>query len=239
MASLVLTDAKVFIAGHDLSGQMSATALEYAADLRDATTFGATTRIRTGGIKSVVGNHQGLWDSASTTAVDPVLFARVGTEDVPVVVGATGSVGDVAYLLRAVHASYTVGAQVGDILPFTVSMEGTGGQPLVRGKFLHNGTNSGAITGTAVQLGAITATQYLYAVLHVFAGSGSHTVTLQSSADQAFTSPTTRITFTNVPTGTAVASEWAARVAGPITDTWWRVISTASDRISAVAVGIQ
>lgn len=241
MASLVLTDAKIFVGGHDLSGQISATALEYAADMLDETTFGATTRIHKGGLKSVVGSHQGLWDSASTTAVDPVLFARVGTEDVPVVLGPEGGAdGATAYLMRAVHAEYTVGGDVGGLLPFSVSMEGTGGQPMVRGKMLFNASATGNTNGTVVNVGTVSATQYLYGVLHVFSGSGTFTAFVQSAATEAFTSPTTRITFGQVATGTAVASEWATRIAGPITDTWWRVtVTNPATRNFAVAIGIQ
>lgn len=241
MASLLFNDAKIFIAGHDLSGQTSATALEYGADMLDNTTFGATTRINKGGIKSVVGSHQGFWDSADAYAVDPVLFARVGTADVPVVIGPEGgAVNALAYMMRAVHAEYTVGGQVDELLPFSVSMEGTGGQPLIRGRLLHNASATGNVTGTAVQLGAVTSTQYLYAALHVFSGSGAFTALVQSASDQAFTTPNTRITFSTVATGDVVASEWATRVAGPVTDTWWRVTATnPATRNFAVAVGIQ
>lgn len=240
MANIVLTDAKIFIAGHNLSGQMSATALDYAADMKDATTFGATTRTRAGGLKSVVGSHQGLWDSSATTAVDPVLFARVGTEDVPVVIGPSGSVGDIAYMMRAVHAEYTVGGQVGELLPFSVSMEGSGGQPLVRGKMFHNTSATGNVTGTAIQLGAVSATQYVYAVLHVFSGSGDFIAKVDSAADEAFTVSTNRFTFAQVGTATAVASEWIRRDSGAVTDTWWRVTATnPATRNFAVAVGIQ
>lgn len=241
MSSLALTDAKIFIAGHDLSGQMNAVALEYSADLRDETTFGATTRINKGTLKSVVGSAEGFWDSAATTSVDPVLFARVGTSDQPVViVPQGGTVGNVSYLFRAIHTEYTVGGADGDLLPFSVAMEGNGGQPLVRGQLFHNASATGNVTGTAIQLGSVSATQFVYAALQVFSGSGTFIVKVQSASDEAFTSPNDRITFTTVATGTAVASEWATRVAGSITDTWWRVTATnPATRNFAVAVGIQ
>ena len=241
MASQVLTDSKLFVAGYDLSGQMNALALDYSAEMLDATTFGNTTRINAGGIKSVAGSHQGLWDSSAATAPDPVLFSRVGTADVPVVIGPEGGdFGDLAYLFRAVHSEYTLGGAIGDLLPFSVLMAGSGGQPLIRGRLLHNGSASGTVTGTAYQLGAISATQFLYAALHVFSGTGSFVVKVQSAADEAFTSPTDQITFATVATGTAVAAEWATRVAGAVTDTWWRVTATnPNTRNFAVAVGIQ
>lgn len=239
--SQVLTDARLFVAGHDLSGQMNALALDYSADMLDATTFGATTRINAAGIKSVRGQHEGLWDSSTATAPDPVLFSRVGTADVPVVIApVNGDAGAVAYLLRAIYAEYTVGGAVGDLLSFSVSMEGAGGQPLVRGRLLHNASAAGNVTGTAFQLGAVGAGQHAYAALHVMSGTGALTVKVQSASGEAFTSPNDRITFTVVADGTAVASEWATRVAGAITDTWWRIVATnPNTRNFAVAAGIQ
>ena len=243
MPSLALNDVKLFAAGHDLSGQMNACALEYAADMLDETTFGATTRINKGGIKSVVANHQGFWDAGGVTAVDPVVFARVGLEDVPIVIGPEGgAVNALAYLFRAIHAEYAIGAGVvGELLPFSVAMEGTGGQPLVRGRVMHNASATGNVTGTGIQFGSsITATQFLYATLQVFSGSGAFVVIVQSAAAADFVGATTRITFATVATGTAVASEWATRVPGPITDTWWRVFATnPATRNFAVAIGIQ
>lgn len=240
MASTILTDAQIFLAGYNFSGQSNAVALDYSSDMLDATTFGNTTRINAGGLKSAVGSAAGNWDSADSTAVDPVTFARVGTADLPLVIAEDGDVSDIAFLKRVTVAEYTVGGQVGELLPFSLTFEGTDGQPLVRGKLFHNASATGNVTGTAIQLGAVSATQYLYAVLHVFSGSGSFDVLVQSASDEAFTTPTTRITFTNVATGTAVASQWATRVAGAITDTWWRITATnPATRNFAVAVGIQ
>lgn len=241
MAAQALIDARIYIDGHDLSAQANAVALEYAADMKDATTFGQTTRIHTAGLKSVVASVAGHWDSSATTAVDPALFARLGTEDVPVVIApAYSAAGDIAFLFRAVHAEYSLDGQVGELFPFTANLEGTGGQPLVRGLFLHNGSATGNVTGTAIQLGSLSATQYLYAALHVMSGTGALIVKIQSAPASNFASPTDRFTFATVATGTPVASEWAARVAGAITDTWWRVsVTNPNTRNFTVVAGIQ
>lgn len=241
MASLAFTDCKIFVAGHDFSGQSNAVALTYSADMLDETTFGQTTRISKGGLKAVVGSVEGFWDSASTTAVDPIYFARVGTADQPVLIGGEGgAAGARVYLFRAVHSEYVINGTVSDLLGFTVNMEGAGGQPLISGQLLYNASATGNVTGTSRGVSAVGSTQYLYAALHVFSGSGAFTAKVQSASDQAFTTPTDRITFSTVATGTAVASEWATRVAGPITDTWWRVTATnPATRNFAVAIGIQ
>ena len=242
MPSLALNDVKLFAAGHDLSGQMNACALEYAADMLDETTFGATTRINKGGLKSVVANHQGFWDAGSATAVDPVVFARVGLEDVPIVIAPEGgAVNALAYLFRAIHAEYAIGAGVvGELLPFSVAMEGTGGQPLVRGRVMHNASATGDVTGTGLRLEGFTGLQFLYATLHVFSGSGTFTAIVQSALAADFVGATNRVTFSTVASGTAVASEWAVRVPGPNNHPWWRVVATnPATRNFAVAIGKQ
>lgn len=228
MSSLVLTDCKAWVAGYDLSGQLNAVALQHAAEMLDETTFGATTRINKAGLKRINSTLAGLWDSSSTTAIDPVVFARVGTADIPVSMSPTaGADGEVAYLFRAAKAEYSPGAQVGSLFAFNVTMEGSGGAPLVRGLVLQPAsakTSSG--TGTARQLGAVSATQKIYGALHVIAASGTTPtldVKVQSDNASNFPSATDRLTFAQQTT--TGSSDWQS-AAGAITDDWFRVSFT-------------
>lgn len=240
MSSLKFTDCKVYAAGYDYSGQLNQASLDSACDVLDETTFGQTTRINKGGLLRVNAAVAGLWDSSAATAPDPVIQAQVGTSDLPIVMVPQGAtVGNIAYMFRALRVNYQQMGQVGDLLKFTTKLEGSGGQPLVRGKLMHAGSASGNVTGTAIQLGAVGASAFLYAALEVFSGSGSFVVKVQSDDNSGFTTPTDRITFTTVATGTAITSEWATRVAGSITDDWWRITATNPvTRNFAVAVGI-
>jgi hypothetical protein len=243
MSSLALINAKILLAGYDFSAQANALALEYAAEMIDATTFGQTTRINKGGLKSIVGSVAGHWDASATNSVDPVLFARVGGADQPVILSPDGGeVGERAYLFRAIHSEYSLGGELGGLLPFDLKMEGAGGQPLIQGAMLFNGSATGDAGGTPVELGALGTGQYLYGALEVFSGTGNFTVRVQSDTVQTFDDdPTERILFTQVGTGVPIAAEWAARVAGPIADhTWWRVaITNPNTRNFAVAIGFQ
>lgn len=240
MSSLKFTDCKVYLAGYDLSGQLNQASLDYAAAVLDETTFGATTRTNKGGLLSANGAVEGLWDSSSATAPDPVIQARIGVSDLPTVMVPQGAtIGNIAYLFRTLGAKYSQGSPVGGLLKFSLALPGTGGQPLVRGKLLHCASASGNVTGTSVQLGAVSSTQFAYGALQVLSGSGSFVVKVQSASDQAFTSPTDRITFAAVATGTAISSEWSS-FTGPTTDTWWRITATnPATRNFVVAVGIQ
>lgn len=83
------------------------------------------------------------------------------------------------------------------------------------------------LTTKPINMGAVTASQFLYGALHVFPTVDGTNPTLdvvvQSDTAQAFPSATTQMTFA---TKTAVGSQFAAPVAGAITDTWWRLSIT-------------
>lgn len=241
MASQILQDAKLYIASYDLTGDMNALALTYSAEMRDATTFGNDTRVNTGGIKSVVAQHEGLW-RAEGDGPDDVIFSRVGAQDVPVTISPTdGGDGARAFMFRAVHSEYSPGGSVGDLLAFSVSMEGSDGAPLVRGTILQPaGAKTASGTGVGRQLGAVTSAQRLYGSLHVISASAGDTldVVIQSDVDNTFGTPVPALTFNQQ---TAIGSDWQS-AAGPVSDTWYRVSFTIGGTSPSfsfiVAVGI-
>lgn len=225
MSSYVLTDAKLWVAQYDLSGDLNAIAVQNQAEAKDGTTFGAGTRIHKGGLKTVDLQCEGFYNPG-TDLVDDVIFARIGTANLPVSCSPTGGAeGQPAYLFLSELARYRIGGEVGEMFPFSVEAEAQG-QPLVKGLVLLNGVKGTTGNGTAVQLGAVSATQKVFAALHVLAASGgspSVTVKLQSDDNSGFSSPTDRFTFA---AKAAAGSEWAAPVSGAITDDWWRLTWT-------------
>jgi len=216
MSSYVLTDAKLWVAQFDLSGDLNAIALASGAEAKDATTFGVGTRVRRGGIKTVDLQCEGFYQ-AGTDLVDDVVFSRIGTPDLPIACSPTGGAeGQPAYLFLAELARYQLGGQVGEMFPFTVEAE-TQGQPLVKGLVGLNGVKT--IDGAAVarELGLVGAGQKLYAGLHVLAGSGG-TFTGRILSGTSGGVGTLRVTFA---AKTGPGFEWAT-LAGPIaTDDWW------------------
>lgn len=242
MATLTLTDSKLYVAGFDVSGDMSALSLAYSADALDATTFGNATRISTAGLKSIVAQHEGFWNSDGTDQADDVFFSRIGTQNVPVsICPATGADGEPAYIFRAIHSAYNPSGSIGEMLRFSVNMEGSDGVPLVRATVLQPaGAETATDVGTGRELGAVSATQSLYGALHVLSASASDTldVVVESDADNTFASATTRLTFAQMA---AIGSDWQT-AAGAIADTWYRVsftIGGASPSFSfVVTVGI-
>ena len=97
---------------------------------------------------------------------------------------------------------------------------------MARGKLTLSATNvttTGA-KGTGVLLGAVGATQYLYATVHCLTAGTTVTIKIQSDDNAGFTSPTDRITLSAI---TATGGTWVTRLAGSITDTYYRFNVTA------------
>lgn len=225
MASQLLRDCRLWLDGYDLSGDMNALAITYSAAMLDDTRFGDSTKRNAGGVRSIVANHQGLWNGGDT-GVDAVLFSQIGAANAPMTLSpTTGAEGEVAFTFRSLASQYQPGAKHGDLLMFSVSAEGGDGAPLVRGTVLHNATKTATGTGSIYQMGATASGQKLYGALHVTAAAGTSptlAVKVQSAALAGFGTPTDRLTFA---TKSAIGSDWQT-AAGPITDAYHRVSFT-------------
>jgi hypothetical protein len=216
---VILTNCKAYLEGYDVSGDMNQLALAYGAEIKDASTFGKTTRVKKGALKEVSASMAGFWES-DTDKIDPVLFDRIGLNDKLITLcPETGAQGEIAYSFRSVLGEYAPGAQHGELLVFKLSAQGS--DLLLRGKVMENAAKTSTANGTAGQLGAVTADQKVYAVMHVLAVSGTNPtldMVVQSDNAEAFLSPTARLTFTQA---TARGAEWK-EAAGAIADDWWR-----------------
>lgn len=225
MSSYALTDVKLYIGGKDLSGDTNAGTLSYEAEALDATTFGSGgTREWVGGLKSYSLEMSGLF-SAGTNEVDPVLFSAIGSSGAMTVCPTTGADGEPGFIFEEVLFNYAPGASVGELYAFSTTAMGTSGRPLVKGTVLHPTTTArtSSSTGTGQIIGAVSATQKLYAALHVTEVSGTDPtldVVVESDDNAGFTSATSRITFDEA---TAVGGQYATPVSGAITDTRYRV----------------
>lgn len=240
MSHQTIVNAKLYAGGYDLSGDTSRLALVYSADTPEDTTLGMSGKSRKGGLKNIALQHEGFWNGG-TGNVDDALFSQVGLTDVPTTVAPlTGAEGELAYTFLTTKGSYSPGASVGDVLPFSVSADGSG--LLIRGTLIHNATKTTTGTGTAFQLGQVSAVQKLYASLHVLAVSGgSPTLDVLVQSDTVgFPSPLTKVTFSQA---VAIGSQWSVPLAGAITDDYWRVSYTIGGStpsfLFAVTVGIQ
>ena len=240
MVAFALTNVFAHVAGYDFTSDANNATIATDAESLDATAFGPGWRSFVGGLKSSAFNMAGFWQSAATQAVDPEAFAALGVSDRVLTFGESNVEGDPAYMLQALETSYALGGTVGEIAPFTIAAVGSNGAGTVRGKLTKsrgNVTTTGAI-GTGVLLSAASATQYVYCTVHIFTAGTTVTLQLQSDDNAGFSSPTTIATIGAL---TASGGTWATRVAGPLTDTYFRLnVSAITGTFNmAAAIGVQ
>ena len=220
------TKRKLWFGEYDLSGDMNAMRLSLAAQRQNNTRFGDDTDVGAGGLTTILMEHEGIW-LAGSGKVDEVLDTNLAVADLPISIGAeTGADGEIGYLFRALQGLYVPinAGVIGSMHRFRVSAEGSGGDRAVRSTIMHNATRTATGNGTARQLGAVSATQKVYATLHVITASVGDTldVTVESDDNSGMTSATTQLTFTQA---TAITKEYKTQT-GAITDDWWRVAYT-------------
>lgn len=226
MATTALTSSRLMIGGYDFACRANDWRLEAEAAALDATTYcsgGWTEKIA--GLRMASLKVSGLNDYA-VGQVDASVWPALGTSQPWIWTPDTAATdGSLAYLGNAVTTQYSHLGKVGDIAPFSLSAEGTGW--VARGAVLHPALTARTATGngSANQLGALTAAQGLAVVMSITAVSGTTptlVVKIQSDDNAGFTTPTDRHTFTSA---NAVGAQ-SVRIAGAITDTYWRAVYT-------------
>lgn len=226
MTTIVLKNAYVVVDDYDMSGDSNQLMFNADADSLDATVFNAGGwRSVASGLKSSKLAVNGFWQ-AGTGTVDGELLPDLGGTDRVVTFGPDAGVGNVAYLGRMGKFSTQLFGKVGDLAPFSLNCAGTDGVGFARGQVAAAGqvvSATGAV-GSALNLGAVSATQKLFCSVHVLSAGTSLTLVLQSSPDNTFATPTTQATIGPL---TAAGGTWVTPVAGPVTDTWYRLRASA------------
>lgn len=237
----VLTDAFAWVGGYDFTGDSNELRADVQHAVLNANVFGGGNWAQHKlGVSTVDWRLAGFWNVVENEQ-DSEEWGQLGTRDRVVTFGpGTTTEGDPAYLFRALTTQYVVGGPHGELAPYSVTAAGSNGQGVVRGRLLADKQTVSATGafGTGVQVGAVAADEFLYATFHVFSAGTTITVVVESDDNSGFTSATTRATFSTV---TAKGGTWATRVAGAITDDWWRVRCTAVTGSFSVgaAIGIQ
>lgn len=232
MATFVLNDVRSYVGGLDATGQSNQLQLDGMVISLDATTFGSQGWMTlAGGLKNAKITLSGFAAYGSipglAQADDEFWGDLIGGVSVPgIFVPTSGVVGSLCYAGKLLDVGYKTLGKVGDLDPFELTATSDG--PLARSTIMHPQGTARTTTGngTGVQVGAVATGQNMYVVLSTLSITGttpSLTVAVQSSVDNTFGAPTTRATFTAVTT--QVGSQ-IVKIAGPITDTWWRVTWT-------------
>lgn len=230
MGTEALISATTFVAGFDFTGSMNQLSLSGDLEPLESTVFGNTARQRKSGLQDVAGQLTGFWD-AGTDQVDPEIFGKLGGSSQVVTHTPHGTAAEVAYIYQATEFNYSMFGDVGTLAPYTLSLQGSSGnaQPgLIRGQLAaaKGDISATGAFGSAVNLGAVAADEFLYLGFHVFTAGTTLSVKVESDDAEAFSTPTD-VTGATIGPLTATGGTFMTRVSGPITDTWFRLNATA------------
>lgn len=240
MSAQALLNVTSYVDNHDFTGDSNVAQLAIDAVQLDASTFRSGGWMENAyGAKNAQFNLQGFWQSALADAVDPELWAGLGTVDRVHTIAPDEIATGVAYMLRAGENSYQLlDGGYGQLAKFTVAAQVSNG-PAVRGQLakIKGAASATGPLGSGVNLGAVASGQYLYAAFHVFTVGTTITVQVQSDDNSGFTTPTVVGTIGPL---TLRGGYWMTRVAGPLTDTWYRfnVSAVTGAHVVAGAIGI-
>lgn len=227
MATFAVTDAKILVAQYDLTGDSNRGLVSGDIEELDSTNFGSGGwRERKAGVGDAAATLEGFNYADGTSGPDDAFWARHGSGDVITVGPTGGDEGENAYTFQSLTGSYEQTANHGELYGWSVSASGRGN--LVKGTVLEDASTARTATfnGTGRQLGSVASGEKLYAALHVLSASGTSPtldVVVQSDDNSGFTSPTSRITFTQA---TGTTHEWGTPVDGAVADDWYRISVT-------------
>jgi hypothetical protein len=231
MATYAALNHTTWLDSYDMTSDLNQTSLSISKEPRDTTTFGTAAaptiaHARIAGLEDVQSVVAGLWQSG-VGLVDPQAFTNLGGLKV-VTQTPAGVETERAYFYQARDFEYRTFGNVGDPMPFALAIQGARGAGALSAGAVAGylakakGTVSATgVLGTGKQMGAVSASQFLYAAVHLF-GTAATTITIiiESDDNSGFTTPTTRATIGPL---TTVGGTWMSRVAGPFTDNWWRL----------------
>ncbi len=248
----ILNEQRLYFNEFNLTAQITSMNLGASVEAVENTTFNPTAnksaRTHELGLHDSDISIEGLYKVGSTGDSDDVFAVSKGLNgNVFSVSAETALEGERVQFTRLMHGEYTpISGGVGDLHKFSVAGQSEG-VPLVDGIIMRGDVTNigpaGTINGTSFQLGAVTASQSLYAAIHLIQLNGSSpsidVLKIQSDDNAGMTTPIDRLTFT-VPK-TTVGSELIF-VSGAIADDWYRVTfdksGTSLSIILVVTLGI-
>lgn len=243
MSTFAFKDLATLVGGYDFTSDLNEASLEAPFDELESTVFGNSARQRKAGLEDIEAAMSGFWQ-AGTGAVDAEAFTRLGGTVQAVTQAPLGTEATSAFMYQARSFSYQLGDEIGALLPFELSLrggKGNGNPGLIRGQYAkaRGSVSATGQLGSVVNLGAPTASQFVYATLHVLAAGTTITVDVQSDDSAGFGTPTTRATIGPI---TTTGGTWMTRVAGPFAgETHWRfnVTAVTGTFVVAGAIGIK
>lgn len=230
MAHKKWIDVLAYYHDQNMSGESNSAQLTGEVEDLDTTTLVDQARRHEGGIAMGGGSMSIL----RTKAAEPLatLFEELG-ENHPISIVPTGSlaaVGDLAGLLKALHANFQHGGEVGQLEQWDLTLEGD--SPLIIGQVASIGAKASSGSSAGVNLGAVALGKRLWVAHHLIAFSGTSLAgVIESDATDSWAGgETTRITLATL---TGTDSDFKFTDGQAITDPWFRHTWTLSGGGSA------
>jgi hypothetical protein len=244
--AVLLSDCSILLGPYQIKRSVNQIELTCARAELVCNRMGDTAETYAAGLQQINASTSGFWASdaiAAATEIDPRIWPRIDAAQTPAAwpltvappyapAAVAGADGNACYVVQTKQFSYSLFGAHGTLAPFTVASRAYSGG-LYRGTVVLPETLvTVTTTGTGRQLGALSATQKLVAVLHVTAiDGGSWVLTVESDDNAGFTTATTRATFTAATTITTQVIE----TNGAITDDYFRVVLTKTGGTSCTA----
>jgi hypothetical protein len=240
LSTFVLTDVSLLVGGLDVTCASNSASLTPSVDVQDATTFCSQGwRQKASGLRDIEAEVSGFYDGT----VDAATFSALGSVSGDVVTMVPQSTaGNVSYFFQGGRFEYEAFGGIGDLTPFTLSMQGTGGYGLIRGALAAPRGTSVSATGTVgspVNLGAGGAGKYAYVAVHVLTAGTTLSLQLQQSTTQGGTYSSITTPSTTVgPLTTTGSTLFRVSAATGFTGPWYRLNASAATGTFAIAASI-
>jgi len=220
MAIYVISGQKLYIGEYDRSGDISKVNLEAKVPALETTPISVVAaKTFIPGLQETDFDADVYTSYAALTDSEPTLWANLAVPDKALSVYPNGAAANTpGYAFRSLLTKLDLKNKIGDIAVFNINAKSSGSLLVKVNSMEGIVTKTATGTGTAY---TIPANGTVYGFLHVITVAGTNptlNLLVQSATDQAFTTPTTRLTFTQA---TVITSEYKS-LAG-MTDDWWRL----------------
>ena len=222
MANFVLTDTQVYVHAYDLTTHTNQVSVNTEVETVDNTTFGGNGyRSRRAGLRTVEAEVSGYHDADP----DAEGFTELGVVDRVVTVAADGE-GSTAFAFHAGNFNYSTLGAIGEMNPFSISMQGTNATGVVRGALAKGpgsvANGSTGVKGVGVNLGAGGAGKRLYIAAHVFTAGTSLSLDVRQSTTSGGTY--TAIEDFELNSVTIAGGQWVSFDASSgVTGPWYKI----------------
>ena len=227
MARISAKSAALLVDEFDFSGVSNSMTLNFTEAPADVTAFADTDMTYIQGKPTFTFDVSGLWSTASPN-YDGEMFTDLTATNRRVGIYPGGlSDGNVGYEgATNISASPRI-STIGDAIACNVTWQGASAP--FRSTILRYATDSSSANGTQYTLGAIANTNTIIGVLRLIeiGGSGNNTLDVKIQSDTSgYSSPSDRLTFTQLNQGSGATSEVQTATGPAGSDNIWRVVVT-------------